>query len=169
MNLSWQLLILPILLTALAAGNAPAQDLVVYPSKGQSNEQTEQDKFGCYTWAKGQTGFDPMQMPTASSPVPQRGDRSVVGSTVGGGVLGGLGGAAVGGILGGKSGAKKGVAVGGLSGGAIGGMHSHSQNQEANQKRDQWEREQANNYMQQRNLYNRNFSACMEGRGYSVK
>ena len=40
-----------------------SQDLVVYPAKGQSNDQMEKDKFECYSWAKGQTGFDPMAMP----------------------------------------------------------------------------------------------------------
>ena len=84
-------------------------------------------------------------------------------------MLGGLGGAAIGGIVSGKSGAKKGVAIGGLSGGALGGMHSHSQNQQADQKREQWERDQTAQYLQQRNTYNRNYAACMEGRGYSVK
>jgi hypothetical protein len=44
-----------------------AQEIIVYPAKGQSNDQMEKDKFECYNWAKGQTGFDPMQMPTASS------------------------------------------------------------------------------------------------------
>jgi hypothetical protein len=43
-----------------------AQELIVYPAKGQSNEQMEKDKFECYSWAKGQTGFDSMQMLTAS-------------------------------------------------------------------------------------------------------
>ena len=49
-----------------------AQDLFVYPAQGQSNDQMEKDKFECYNWAKGQTGFDPMQMPTASSPPPSQ-------------------------------------------------------------------------------------------------
>jgi hypothetical protein len=34
-------------------------EVFVYPSKGQSKEQQEQDEFGCYKWAKEQTGFDP--------------------------------------------------------------------------------------------------------------
>jgi hypothetical protein len=75
----------------------------------------------------------------------------------------------IGGIAGGRSGAKKGAAIGGLSGGALGGMRSNSQNQEANRKRQHWEREQTNQYLQQRNTYNRNYAACLEGRGYSVK
>ena len=169
MKAIWRMATTVLVIAAFSAGAALAQDLVVYPAKGQSNEQMEKDKFECYTWAKGQTGFDPMQMPTASSPPPPKGDKSVAGGVVGGGVLGGIGGAVIGGIASGKSGAKKGAAIGGLSGGALGGMRSSSQNKQANAKRDQWEREQANQYMQQRNLYNRNFGACMEGRGYSVK
>jgi len=169
MNPIWRITAIAFFITALPAGVAFAQDLVVYPAKGQSSEQTEKDKFECYSWAKGQTGFDPMQMPTASSPAPAKGDKSVAGGVVGGGVLGGVGGAVIGGIASGKSGAKKGAAIGGLSGGALGGMRSHSQNKKADEKREQWEKQQTSQYMQQRNAYNRNYAACLEGRGYSVK
>ena len=58
---------------------------------------------------------------------------------------------------------------GGLSGGALGGMRSSAQNRQAEQQRQQWEQQQANQYMQKRNSYNRAYSACLEGRGYSVK
>jgi len=169
MEKSFRVIVIMLFALSLFAGAAVAQDLVVYPAGGQSNEQMEKDKFECYGWAKGQSGFDPMQMPTASSPAPPKGDKSVAGGAVKGGVAGGIGGAVIGGIASGKKGARKGAAIGGLSGGAIGGMRSSSQNKKANAKREQWEREQANQYMQQRNLYNRNFAACMEGRGYSVK
>jgi hypothetical protein len=169
MNTIWRMMTIVICITALSAGAALAQDFVVYPAKGQSGEQTDKDKFECYGWAKGQSGFDPMQMPMASSPAPPKGNKSVAGGVVGGGVLGGVGGAVIGGIASGKSGAKKGAAIGGLSGGAIGGMHSHSQNQKADEKREQWEKQQTSQYLQQRNTYNRNYAACMEGRGYSVK
>ena len=158
-----------LILTGLIICHAWAQDLIVFPAQGQSEEQMEKDKFACYNWAKGQSSFDPMQMPTASSPAPPKGDKSVGGSVVGGGLLGGVGGAVIGGIAGGKKGARKGAAIGGLSGGAIGGMRSSSQNKQANAKREQWEREQANQYMQQRNTYNRAYSACLEGKGYTVK
>jgi hypothetical protein len=169
MNLIWRMMTIVFIITALSAAEALAQDFVVYPAKGQSNEQTEKDKFECYGWAKSQTGFDPMQMPTTSSAPPPKGNKSVAGGAVKGGVVGGAGGAIIGGIVSGRKGAKKGAAIGGLSGGALGGMRSSSQNKKADAKREQWEREQANQYMQQRNAYNRNFAACMEGRGYSVK
>jgi len=146
-----------------------AQEIIVYPAQGQSNDQMEKDKFECYGWAKGQTGFDPMQMPTATSPPPSQERKSVGGSALKGGVAGGAGGAIIGGIAGGSKGARKGAAIGGLSGGAVGGMRSSRQNRQADQQQKQWEQQQANQYMQQRNNYNRAYSACLEGKGYTVK
>ena len=148
---------------------AHAQDLIVFQGQGQSAEQTELDKFAGYNWAKGQTGFDPMQVPTASSPPPSGQKKSVGGSTLRGGVAGGAAGAIIGGIASGKKGAKRGAAIGGLSGGALGGIRSSSQNRQVEQQRKQWEQQQANQYMQQRNTYNRAYAACMEGKGYTVK
>ena len=148
---------------------AGAQELMIYPAKGQSNDQMEKDKYECYTWAKGQTGFDPMKKPTASSPPPSQEKKSVGGAAVVGGALGAVGGAIVGGIAGGGKKVGRGAAIGALSGGAIGGIRSSSQNKQAEQKQKQWEQEQANQYMQQRNAYDRAYSACLEGKGYTVR
>jgi hypothetical protein len=158
-----------LVLLAFGAGSVIAQEPIIYPAQGQSQDQLEKDKFECYTWAKGETGFDPMQMPTASSPPPSQEKKSVGGSAVKGGVIGGVGGAVIGGIAGGSKGARRGAAIGGLSGGAIGGTRSSRQNRQAEQERKQWEQQQANQYMQQRNNYNRAYSACLSGRGYTVK
>jgi hypothetical protein len=153
------------LLTTIALG----QDLMIYPAKGQSNDQMEKDKYECYTWAKGQTGFDPMQIPKASSPPPSQEKKSVGGAAVVGGALGAAGGAIVGGIAGGGKKVGRGAAIGALSGGAIGGIRSSSQNKQTEQQRKQWEQEQVNQYARQRNAYDRAYSACLEGRGYTVK
>jgi hypothetical protein len=96
-----------LLLAVFLSSQVQAQEIIVYPAKGQSSEQMEKDKFECYTWAKGQTGFDPMQMPTASSPPPSQEKKSVGGSTLKGGVIGGAGGAVISGIAGGSSGVRK--------------------------------------------------------------
>jgi hypothetical protein len=77
-------------LTALTVFAGP--EPIIYPAKGQSKDQTEKDKYECYQWAKGQTGFDPMQVPTATTPPPQQKGGAVKGAAVGavsGGVLGG--------------------------------------------------------------------------------
>jgi hypothetical protein len=161
---------LVMLLAIFVAGTALAQDLVIYPAKGQSQQQMEKDKFECYSWAKGQTGFDPMQMPTASSaPPPRQAQGSVAGSAVRGGVGGGLLGAGVGAIAGGKKGAKKGAGIGALTGGVLGGARTHRQQQQDQQAQQQWANQQAGQYAQQRDAYNRAYGACLEGRGYSVK
>ncbi len=51
---------------------AQAQDPIVYPGKGQSNEQMEKDKSECYNWAKQDSGFDPMKVPTTTSAPPPK-------------------------------------------------------------------------------------------------
>jgi hypothetical protein len=49
-----------LLFAVFLVSHVQAQDLIVFPAQGQSNEQMEKDKFECYTWARDQTGFDPM-------------------------------------------------------------------------------------------------------------
>lgn len=50
-----------ILILAIWTVSALAQNWIVFPAQGQSQEQMERDKYDCYTWSKQQTGFDPMQ------------------------------------------------------------------------------------------------------------
>ncbi len=88
------------LLTA-SAGQALGQDLIVYPAKEQSQQQMEKDKFACYSWAKQQSGFDPMQTPPPALAPPSQ---SPPGSAAGGVVRGGAGGAALGAAVGGIAG-----------------------------------------------------------------
>ncbi|MBW2412647.1 MAG: hypothetical protein JRF72_22850 [Deltaproteobacteria bacterium] len=144
-----------------------AQDLIIYPAQGQSEEQTEKEKFECYTWAKKETGFDPMQTPTATRPPPKKEDPQ--GGVAKGAVVGGAGGAIAGGILGGKKGAGTGALIGAGGGALIGGMRRSNQRDREEKARQDWEREQANAYHQKRSAYNRAYGACLEGRGYTVK
>jgi hypothetical protein len=51
----------------------------------------------------------------------------------------------------------------------IGGMRRRDQQRRQQQAQDQWAQQQAAQYTQARNNYNRAFSACLEGRGYTVK
>ena len=142
-----------------------AQEPFIYPQKGQSAEQQEKDKYECYSWAKGQTGFDPMQVPTATAPPPEQEAQK------GGLVRGAARGAAVGAVAGeiANDDAGKGAAVGAASGALIGGMRRRDQQRQQQQEQQQWAEQQAANYAQQRSNYDRAYSACLEGRGYTVK
>lgn len=134
-----------------------AQEPIVYPSKGQGADQMEKDKYECYQWSRQQTGFDPMQPATAQAPAPQQ-----KGGAVKGAAGGALMGAAVGAIAG-DAGTR--AAIGAASGGIIGGARRR---QSAKSQEQLAQQEQAG-YAQQRQQYDRAWSACMEGRGYTVK
>jgi YMGG-like Gly-zipper len=137
-----------------------AQNLVIYPAKGQSQEQMEKDKFECYSWAKQQSGFDPMQAGSGTQPPPP--SQPIGGERVRGAARG----AAVGAVAGAIAGdAGKGAAAGAAGGAMIGGM------QKRDKRRQQAEAQQQQSaaIAQQRSAYDRAFGACMEGRGYSVK
>ena len=154
---------LVILLIGSVFGSAWAAEPFVYPTKGQSPEQTEKDKSECHIWAKQQTGFDPMQPPPAAAPSSSQ--PAPKGGTVKGAARGALVGVTVGAITGD---AGKGAAIGASSGALIGGMR----------QRDDYRRQQENYYQQQqqieaqqqalKNNYDRAFGTCMQARGYSV-
>jgi hypothetical protein len=45
-------------------------EVFAYPKKGQSQQQFEQDQFGCHQWTKGQTGVDPTRPPSSAAAPP---------------------------------------------------------------------------------------------------
>ena len=145
-------------------GIVSAQDMIIYPAKGQSQEQLEKDKYECYSWAKKQTGFDPIQMPTASAPPPKQEPRR--GGLGRGAARGAAAGAAIG-SLDGEMG--KGAAAGAVAGGLIGGIRRQEQAASQKQKEQQWAQQEATQYAGNRSEYNRAYAACLEGRGYTVK
>jgi hypothetical protein len=153
--------------TALVAGPIPAQEHIIYPTKGQSEDQMGKDKYECYSWSKNQTGFDPMDTVKPTEAAPRQQAR---GSTAGGAARGAFGGAALGAAVGAIAGdVGKGAAMGAAGGGLLGGARRRSQISGDRQRQGQWEREQVANYQRNRDAYNRAYRACLEGRGYSVQ
>ena len=131
-----------------------AQNLYVYPTKNQSDEQMGQDKEACHDWAVKQTGVDPVTL-AAQPPASAKS---------GGG--GALGGAAVGAARGAVSGdagagAMQGVGIGRLVH-AIRARRQMMEQQEA-QAKDHQERQT------QLQKYDRAYGACLTGRGYTVQ
>lgn len=145
------LLLAALTVACLGAGPALAKP-IAYPAKGQSPQQQQKDDSECYAWAKSNTGIDPAAL--AAAPAPQ------AGPAVGGGerVTGAVRGAVIGGIIDGGDGAAKGAGIGVLAGGA-----QARHNQRARQA------QQSSQKQNQINTFYRAHSACMEGRGYSVK
>ncbi len=143
----------------LAAGAAVAQDVMIYPAQGQDAQQQEKDKFECYGWAKGESGFDPMVQPRATEPPPEQ--RSTSGSVLRGAAVG----AVVGNIAGDDSSDRRSART---AGAAVGLMQRRSTKRSNAQAQQQWEQDQQRIYQENRNNYNRAYGVCLTGRGYSV-
>ncbi len=158
---------LALLVTFVSAPPAGAQDVFFYPSKGQSPEQLEKDKMECYSWAKGQSGFDPMTpAPTPDTSGVEAAQEAKRGSAVRGAARGAALGA-VGGAIGGDAGKGAGVGAGV---GAVGGRMKANRRESAAkaEARSDYESRLAA-YNEKRATWQRAASACMEGRDYSVK
>jgi flagellar biosynthesis/type III secretory pathway protein FliH len=164
MRRKMQILVLLFMASLLIVSPTLGDDVFIYPNKGQTKQQQDKDKYECYDWAKQQTGFDPMAQPKATAPPPAQ--EAKQGGVVKGAARGALVGVAVGAIAGD---AGKGAAIGAAGGGLFGGMRRKDQQRQQEQAEQQWAQQQAANYEQNRSKYNRAFSSCMEGRGYTVK
>jgi uncharacterized protein YcfJ len=162
MILMMTMIVLSVFFTELSFG----QELVIFPAKGQTPEQMEKDKHDCYTWAKKETGFDPMQaQPTAQAPAAQ--PQGPQGERIRGAARGAAVGAVAGGIA--NDDAGKGAAAGAAAGTMVGGMKTRQNRRNHAQAQQQQAQQQAAATGQKRSTYNRAYSACLEGKGYTVK
>jgi hypothetical protein len=149
-----------------AAPSAFAQNsgMYIYPAKGQTPEQQNQDRYQCHAWAVQQTGFDPSN-PQASSAYTTQPQTQ---QPAQGHVLRGAGrGAAVGAVGGAITGnAGTGAAAGAAMGGVVGGIRRREdrRNQAAQQQASVQSAQQS-----QQAAYQRAMAACLQGRGYTVQ
>jgi len=145
------------IVAAIFATGASAQQFV-YPAKGQSPEQQKKDEGQCHTWAVGQSKYDPANPPQQAAAAKPA--TTATGATPGAGVRGAARGAVVGEVVGGDAGA-------GAAAGAV-AARSQSRRQNAAQAEQQ---QQAATQQQNAGMaaYQKARSACLEGRGYTVK
>jgi len=134
--------------------------LHAFPAKDQTPQQRQTDEAACYSWAKQDSGFDPIA--AGSNAVASGYSAPPAASGIRGAGVGAAGGAAMGAIAGN---AGKGAAIGATAGGIRGRIVQRRAQAEAQQQA------QAKSQTQKAGLENfkRAFSACMEAKGYSVK
>lgn len=134
-----------------------AQQMYVYPAKGQSPQQQQKDEYECHNWAVQQTGFDPAHPQQASAP------SQPAGPAPGSGAQGAVRGAVVGGMVGGIGGrGGEGAAAGAIIGGVAGRQKSRAQQQQAQQQ------QQAAANAAGPQAYGRARAGCLSARGYSI-
>jgi hypothetical protein len=143
----------------LISPHATGQQLYIYPNHGQSAEKQSRDRYECHSWAVQQTGVDPTAPQMAqTTPPPGAPQRQVLRGAAGGAALG-----AVGGAIAGDAG--KGAAIGAATGGLFGAMKRRSHVRQEQQAEAQQQAVTA----QQHAAYESALSACLAGRGYTVR
>jgi len=157
------------------APNAPPEnvsatsDIYVYAAHGQSDKQLDRDRYECHNWAVAQSHYNPsdphlaphQQIQVVAAPPAGR-------DTVAGAISGAVAGA----IIAGPHDPGEGAMIGAIAGGTMGAVSDHARKQEAdninahNNAQVQSERARLET---QASDYRRAISACLEGRGYTVK
>jgi uncharacterized protein YcfJ len=159
----------------IVGATALAQDMYVYPAKGQSEQQLSTDRYECHRWAVTETGFDPIDVGEAGPPRAVRvpvPENKAAGATGKGAIAGAIAGV----VLGHGDDKLKNTAIGAAVGAAVGGaveangeMKAQDQaRDEARERADDMKRTKAEKSMRRAN-YRRALTACLEGRGYTVR
>ncbi len=147
----------------------PSTRVYVYPAAGQSPEQLDRDRYECYLWAVKQTGYDPSAPQAAPHqrvevvPMPPPGTSTAAGAITG---------AVIGAAVSHPHDAAGGAAVGAVAGAIIGSASDAARQQQAERVQQVYDQRQAAEIARlerQSNDYRRAVSACLEGRGYTVK
>ena len=140
-----------------------------YPNNNQSAEQQSRDHYACYNWAVDQTGFDPgasaiePQQRVRVVPMPPPGQDTVAMS---------IAGAVLGALIGGPHHAVEGAFIGSTYGALAGAASDLSRQEYARQMEEAYQnRNQARDFHKEKKAlqFRRAMSACMEGRGYTIK
>ena len=146
----------------LWAGAALAQQVFIYPERGQSPEQQSRDQADCQAWAMQQSGAYPGAVAAAPPPPSGQPQGQVMRGAARGAALG-----AVGGAIGGDAG--KGAAMGAAMGGMFGAMRRRDDMRSQQQAYESQVAQQQAAQQQAASNYNRALSACLGGRGYTVR
>ena len=133
--------------------------LFVFPTNEQSQQQQKVDEFECYKWAMEQSGIDPLNLPKVEAEV----QSGPTGGAVKGAARGAAAGAAIGAITGD---AGEGAAIGATAG-ALRGRRAGKQAQAQQNQQSQANAAAASADIT--NTFKKGFSACIEGKGYTVK
>ncbi|NLR94404.1 hypothetical protein HGP29_24585 [Flammeovirga sp. SR4] len=134
--------------------------MYIVPTDGQSAANITKDQSECYQWAVNQTGYDPANPPQIT---PTKATNSADGTVVKNTAVGAGTGAAIGAVAGD---AGKGAAIGAIAGTVRGAKVKHDQKKEQQAANNA----QAEQQLQQMDAqFKKAFSACMTGKGYTVK
>jgi hypothetical protein len=137
-----------------------------YPLQGQTEAQQDRDRYDCHNWSVQKTGFDPSRRlapgDTRATVVPAQSEAQHIGA-------GAIVGALIGATVAGRGDAGGGAVIGAVAGGMLGAAASDADKQQAARIEQQYNQRGAGRYEREAAEFRRAMSACLEGRGYTVK
>jgi len=145
----------------------PPTQVYVYPTGGQSADQLGRDRYECHLWAVKQSNFDPSvtavlpRQRVQVVPMPPSGSDTVAGAVTG---------AIIGAVVARDPGA--GAVGGAILGGAAGAVSDGQREAAAKAAQQRYDARDAARMAkldEQAGGYRRALTACLEGRGYTVK
>ncbi|HEY9194365.1 MAG TPA: glycine zipper 2TM domain-containing protein [Methyloversatilis sp.] len=156
---------------APAAGAAASQitDIEIHPARGQSEATLRRDRFECHEWAVRESGFDPATSYGTSAPVPHVEPDPPTGT---GPVTGAISGAVIGAVVANPHHSGEAAAVGAVIGAAAGAAADASREAQAQRIEEAYAERDVRRQAaeaEQATRYRRALSACLEGRGYTVR
>lgn len=139
-----------------------------YPDRGQPEALQDRDRYECYRWAVGQSGFDPgmtpVTLPPQTPPQPVARDGADV-------AAGAVTGAVIGSVASSRRHSGEGAVIGAIFGAALGAIAQESRAQaieQSNAAREQQSQAARQAAMAPLDGFRRAMGACMAGRGYRV-
>lgn len=154
---------------------AVGQQLFVYPANGQDDDQLANDRYECHLWAVKESNFDPSEFGDVAPPTVVRvpvPENESAGATAKGAIAGAIAGAVLGHGNGHAGDVVAGAIVGSAVGAAVEGSGQAKAEQEAQAEAQRQAEEIAKSKAEQavrRSNYRRAMTACLEGRGYTVR
>jgi hypothetical protein len=137
-----------------------------YPLQGQSEAQQDRDRYECHNWSVRQTGFDPSRHLAPSevraSVEPARSPGQTIGAAA-------AVGAVIGAVAARPGNVAEGAVVGAMAGTVLGTAAAAAEQEDAKRLSQRRDYRGERRYGQQAGEFRRAMSACLEGRGYSVK
>lgn len=147
----------------------PTTTVFFYPTQGQTQAQQDRDRYECYQWAVKQSGFDPGQSQLAPHQRIQVTPTVPPGSDT---AAGAFTGAILGSMLSSPHDDGFGMVFGALAGAMFGAASDEARQQQAAQAQQHYDAKEAQQYARlekQSRDYQRAMTACLEGRGYTVR
>lgn len=139
--------------------------VLAYPGRGQGEAQLDRDRYECHLWAVRQSHFDPSAPGTPEpyrvrvEPGPPPGTTTAVGAVTG---------AVLGAAVAGRHDEGAGAVVGAVAGAAIGAA-AEQDRAERTHRADAGDTRRMQTYADAAAAYRRAISACLEGRGYTIR